>query len=485
MCSSFLTCAQNAFPCGDDSYFNKSLAPFCDAVNALPVGSSDRQSAEAALQCLRNSVIRIFQEKQIQWRKFPPLPSECRDFENEMFYDAHSQCFLHMLRNASFSPDGARAFLKTAFPTQDRDRDRSLLLDLIAQHNDSSSGLLALRSAIEEKGFVICSTVDVGNYSEIEAIANRISAVLVNSSQANCDGRNSSTGRTIALKLNSTGPDVCTNLSPLVTYASACPVCGDGVVDWPVEVCDDGNLLDDDGCSAQCRVEDQFDCAAGDSGSSKCYRRICGDGVRVAGEDCDSAGEPGCDRLLCIVEDGYDCSVDPYHLSVCASVCGDGILVNGEDCDDHNLEDRDGCSSTCQVEIGYDCTKTYSNSTSMCVLRPNYKCSSGGCYYCGNEILETPEECDNGGPMDSEADGCDGSCRIVPYFDCVSTLGGHTQCRHYIFDLSRNDDTTLGRSIVFTDPGQLIFLAEPNYLDTSRFGAKVLLSRDLDTLYIF
>jgi len=30
--------------------------------------------------------------------------------------------------------------------------------------------------------------------------------------------------------------------------------CGDGTVDEPVEQCDDGNAVDDDGCDAQCRI---------------------------------------------------------------------------------------------------------------------------------------------------------------------------------------------------------------------------------------
>lgn len=36
--------------------------------------------------------------------------------------------------------------------------------------------------------------------------------------------------------------------------------CGDGVVDRPVERCDDGNTNPDDGCSAQCQIEPSFAC---------------------------------------------------------------------------------------------------------------------------------------------------------------------------------------------------------------------------------
>ena len=48
--------------------------------------------------------------------------------------------------------------------------------------------------------------------------------------------------------------------------------------------------------------------------------------------------------------------------SVCVPDCwpgvcyGDGIIWGDEECDDGNLDDGDGCSSTCTVEYGWDCT---------------------------------------------------------------------------------------------------------------------------------
>jgi cysteine-rich repeat protein len=47
----------------------------------------------------------------------------------------------------------------------------------------------------------------------------------------------------------------------------------------------------------------------------------------------------------------------PYLLGICllsdvtaASLCGNGVLQTGEECDDGNTVDSDGCSSTCQLE---------------------------------------------------------------------------------------------------------------------------------------
>ena len=117
----------------------------------------------------------------------------------------------------------------------------------------------------------------------------------------------------VALLLAACGPD-----SP---PPGVDPVCGDGTVD-PGEACDDGNLLDGDGCSATCSLT---------AGS-------CGDGTVDPGEACDDGN----------VIDEDDCTV------TCALArCGDGFVQAGiEECDDGNLASGDGCDSNCKLSEG-------------------------------------------------------------------------------------------------------------------------------------
>lgn len=83
------------------------------------------------------------------------------------------------------------------------------------------------------------------------------------------------------------------------------------------EVCDDGNIIDGDGCSANCDSTEQ------------CGNRIpdlpvgeeCDDGNKVNGDGCSDA---------CRVE-----------------VCGNGVRNPGEVCDDQNMVSGDGCSFDC------------------------------------------------------------------------------------------------------------------------------------------
>ena len=99
----------------------------------------------------------------------------------------------------------------------------------------------------------------------------------------------------------------------------------------------------------------------------------CGDGVRQAGEYCDTGiynGGPsqGC-SLECTAIGNRECISDPLVPSHCAfTKCGDGLRTATEQCDDHNNADGDGCSSTCQTEDGYSCLGDY-NQTSSCSLK--------------------------------------------------------------------------------------------------------------------
>ena len=66
----------------------------------------------------------------------------------------------------------------------------------------------------------------------------------------------------------------------------ALPLCGDGET-LSFEVCDDGNRVSSDGCSATCTIESGWNCTGEPSACSS----ICGDGLRVANERCDDQNE--------------------------------------------------------------------------------------------------------------------------------------------------------------------------------------------------
>ena len=94
---------------------------------------------------------------------------------------------------------------------------------------------------------------------------------------------------------------------------SVLPSCGNGAREADEE-CDDGNLVNGDGCDANCTTT------------------ACGNGVVTAGEQCDDGnlvGGDGCDA---------NCTV---------TGCGNGVASGAEECDDGNLVSGDGCDANC------------------------------------------------------------------------------------------------------------------------------------------
>src|SRR3569623_1683893 len=96
--------------------------------------------------------------------------------------------------------------------------------------------------------------------------------------------------------------------------------CGDGIVQ-STEKCDDGNIMDGDGCSRDCQSTE-----------------ACGNGVTDtnAGEVCDDGNTNA----------GDGCAANCRSLEQ----CGDGIkdTAKGEVCDDGNTVSGDGCAANCK-----------------------------------------------------------------------------------------------------------------------------------------
>ena len=186
--------------------------------------------------------------------------------------------------------------------------------------------------------------------------------------------------------------------------------CGDQYLD-PGEECDGSQLQGAScrslgfysltatlGCTADCRY-DTSGCgpACGDSVVDGLQGEAC-DGSNLNGQDCESLGFSG-GSLIC----GDDCRFD---TAACQSVCGDNVVGPDEGCDDGNFSDGDGCSQTCEVEPGWNCTDDHPSI-----------CST----ICGDGMQRGEEECD----QDEFAAG--GTCIEEGYWS--GTLSCSEDCR--------------------------------------------------------
>jgi cysteine-rich repeat protein len=200
------------------------------------------------------------------------------------------------------------------------------------------------------------------------------------------------------------------------------PICGNNVIEhWQQEIllggedCDDGNLLNGDGCSSKCLNEDLMSLADGGD---------CGDNSRGPFEECDNGGL--CSDNATVCDDNSDCTgvsggycadgttfcqvaADCHQIG---GLCGDGITPCGVDDDCLEIEGGEICEL-------YD--STCSLNPEVCTPRDGDGCSAG-CLnegsrlagtVCGNDVITHDhnnggEECDDGNT--SSGDGCSSVC---------------------------------------------------------------------------
>ncbi len=184
--------------------------------------------------------------------------------------------------------------------------------------------------------------------------------------------------------------------------------CGDGVVDYDDgESCDDGNILDGDGCSSDCKSLERCGNNNLDEGE------VCDDGNRVNGDGCNSTciSDESCgngfrdEHEICDdgnTADGDSCSAKCDWLET----CGNGNLDPNEICDDGNNKSDDGCSGDCRsTEV---CKNRYTDISEECDEGRDDAICDGDCTvpFCGdgytNPMFEvedgTVEQCDEGNP---------------------------------------------------------------------------------------
>jgi cysteine-rich repeat protein len=199
-------------------------------------------------------------------------------------------------------------------------------------------------------------------------------------------------------------------------------MCGDGFVHEDVEACDDGNAVDGDSCSNSCAaascgdgvVQMGEDCDLGDDNSEtgaclpSCKSAACGDnfiqadvetcddGNVVDGDGCSDVCETeecgnGIDDPMEECDDGNDVDDDDCRNTCVPAECGDMIVaVNAtepETCDDGNTDDTDNCPGNCQTAT------------------------------CGDGFLLAGEECDDKGVSDT----CDAECKRSAYWVFVTS----------------------------------------------------------------
>jgi cysteine-rich repeat protein len=174
------------------------------------------------------------------------------------------------------------------------------------------------------------------------------------------------------------------------------PVCSDGLLD-AAEGCDDENLVDGDGCSSRCQLEDP--------------ESLCGNGTIDVNEACDdgnTAGGDGCGSYCQLDDDVMTPGDDRAGFTTCAKAyaehmtcrpdmgcCGDGNECQPEESDCRTPFWFRDCDGPEDCPAGEQCW----------VLPKGYGCAVHPERTSGHVLCHTDADC----PM-SAVNPCDGSC---------------------------------------------------------------------------
>lgn len=142
------------------------------------------------------------------------------------------------------------------------------------------------------------------------------------------------------------------------------------------------------------------------------------------------------DFQLGLVTSGSGSGLFAYYTPFRIAGCGNGTRVAPEGCDDGNVGDGDGCSSSCQIEVGFpgcalvtDCVPAARCEAGTCVARCLSDASCNDSNACTVDTCSLTGSCVNTPVLAGSAGACAGGlvCSGAPTNLCVQCLT-NTQC---------------------------------------------------------
>ena len=183
-------------------------------------------------------------------------------------------------------------------------------------------------------------------------------------------------------------------------------------------------------------------------GASGTTAAVCGNSIVQSPEACDD-GNTVTEACAYGLTSCTVCSSTCTNVAGAVKRCGDTVVqsANGEQCDDGNTTNTDACSNICKTPTCSDGIKNGTESSTDCGgVSGGVTCAACTAAVCGNNIVQSPEACDDGNTVTEACAYGLTSCTVCSS-TCTNVAGAVKRCGDTVVQTANGEQCDDGNTV--------------------------------------